>query len=111
MENSEDIAGIPKFVRKISIGNIELDLYTFDGRNLLMSSDVVDKLGYENINKMIRLIEDDNKIKLHKKVSNYLYVTWYIDEIGLMDLIFKSRRRSISNLKKLIPELITSLKQ
>ena len=76
-----------------------------------MSSDVVDNLGYENINKMVRLVGDDNKIKLHKRVNNYLYVTWYIDEIGLMDLIFKSRRKSISNLKKLIPELITSLKQ
>lgn len=99
-----------KSVRKVSIGkDIEMTLFKSGDRNLFMSSEVTEKFGYLRSDKMLRSVREENKILLPKMVGNYHYTTWYIDDIGILDIIFSSRKEEIISLRKYVPEFIINI--
>ena len=107
MEISEDEI---KQSRKVSIGEcIEMMMFRKGNRNLFMSSEVTEKFGYHRSDKLLRSIREENKILLPKRIGNYLYTTWYIDDIGILDVIFSSRKKEIISLRRYVPEFIIDI--
>lgn len=107
MESSEDEI---KTSRKVSIGEgIEMMMFRNGNRNLFMSSEVTEKFGYKRSDKLLRSIRKENKILLPKRIGNYRYTTWYIDDIGILDIIFSSRKDDIISLRKYVPEFIINI--
>lgn len=107
MESIEDEI---KQSRKVSIGEgIEMMMFRNGNRNLFMSSEVTEKFGYKRSDKLLRSIRKENKILLPKRIGNYRYTTWYIDDIGILDIIFSSRKDDIISLRKYVPEFIINI--
>lgn len=95
---------------KVSIGeSIEMMVFKKGNRNLFMSSEVTEKFGYKRSDKLLRSIRKENKILLPKRIGNYRYTTWYIDDIGILDIIFSSRKDDIISLRKYVPEFILKI--
>nr|DAV98825.1 MAG TPA: N BRO family, N-terminal domain [Bacteriophage sp.] len=96
--------------RKVSIGEgIEMMMFRNGNRNLFMSSEVTEKFGYKRSDKLLRSIRKENKVLLPKKIGNYCYTTWYIDDIGILDIIFSSRKEEIISLRRYVPEFIIDI--
>ena len=111
MRNKEkDVINEIKPIRKICIGkNLEMMMFREGDRNLFMSSEVTEKFGYRRSDKLLRSIREENKILLPKKIGNYCYTTWYIDDIGILDIIFSSRKDKIISLRKYVPKFILDI--
>lgn len=107
MESNEDEI---KPLRKVAIGeSVEMMMFRKGSRILFMSSEVTEKFGYSRSDKLLRSIREENKILLPKMIGNYRYTTWYIDDIGILDIIFSSRKGDIISLRRHVPEFILNI--
>lgn len=86
-----------KFFRDITVGERSVKSFKGkDGRTLFLLSSISKLLGYGDPNKLASLLDDDRKLKLVFDSGNGVYLSWFVDVLGLVSLIIKSRKLSES---------------
>lgn len=79
--------------KEIAVGDIKVKCFKDpDGKNTFLLSSISKVLGYGDPNKLAKLLSEERKRKLIFDSGNGIYLSWFVDSLGLVSLIMKSRK-------------------
>lgn len=80
-------------LKEITVGNAKVKCFKDVGdREVFLLSSISKVLGYGDPNKLASLLSDERKTKLIVDSGNGIHLSWFVDTLGLVSLIMKSRK-------------------
>lgn len=78
---------------EIAIGDTKVKCFKdYDGKTVFLLSSISKVLGYGDSNKLSNLLSEERKKKLIMDSGNGIRLSWFVDSLGLVNLIIKSRK-------------------
>ncbi|EJQ53513.1 hypothetical protein IEQ_01011 [Bacillus cereus BAG6X1-2] len=86
-------------------------VYGTVGEPLFLASDVSEWIGHSNPTMMLKVVDDDEKIKIHTTINNvYGAYNWFLTEDGIYEVLMQSRKPIAKAWKKEVKKILKQIR-
>ena len=78
---------------------------------LFLARDVAEMIEHSDVSKMVKAVDDDEKVKNNVLTPGGLQETWFLTEYGLYEVLMQSRKQVAKDFKKEVKQILRDLRR